>query len=402
MNLLSFSEFAINLARGLFTLALGYLLYTETNSIWAFALVFSSEFVVSILLQGFAGTMVDKYGYKRILLYASGATLILILALLSFSTDLSFKPSLLLVLAIGINLFRPFIRNAIFVLTPTLAQSKNYNLTQLNGRLSIALQTGQLLGMGSAGLIFEMELQSWMPHIVAVGYGIAFWGYVAVCRGIRQPATIKRTGKHIGWAQVKAHLRRSPILTASFVIASLDLFAIAAFNLLLAPAIEHKFEGLARWLTYLDASYAAGAVLGSLLLSRFKLPDINILIYTGLSMLSALAIVGTYIVEVSYAFSVIASVAFGITSTISTIKWITVQQHLSPEGIRGKLASIRYISNGIMVSLGTVLISFGTDIDFETGVTFAIGALSASMLLLALFTKTTGSFSESRLKTAET
>ena len=166
-------EFFNNLARGLFTLALGMMLYQITDGLMAFAFAFASEFVLSLLLQGISGSITDRYSPKKVLV-TTGAVLssvfllCVIVQLLMPTNDLV----ILFTLAIGINLCRPFFRAATFSIVPEVVEKSQFE--KVNGYTSMALQIGQIGGMVLAGVLLELsEIQGII--FTVVGCFFAMW-----------------------------------------------------------------------------------------------------------------------------------------------------------------------------------------------------------------------------------
>lgn len=385
-------EFAINAARGLFTLALGMLLYAKTESLWAFAAVFASEFAVGIFLQGIAGTSVDRFGASRVLLTAAGCSVLAIgLPLLAKSG--TSDPNILLLAAIGLNVFRPFIRNAIFVLTPDVAGPQG--LDRLNSLLSIALQAGQIVGMVMAGVVLEFWHSGEVVFVVLVGHVLAFACYAVLFgRRARVDASSPDRARGNGsWAEVFRQLREDRALVWLLAIAAVDYFSIAAFNLLLAPAVKYNFDDQARWLTIIDVCFAVGAVLGGVWVGRRR---IHGRMRVGVSAGTALAAV---MVFVAYAMALPAVVVlcatfcFGALATASTVCWMGALQRRSLAHIKGRLASLRYIVNASAVAVGVLAISKAHDLGF-TEASAAAAVLCACLFGCAALGMLAGGFAD--------
>lgn len=379
------SEFSINIARGIFTLAIGMLLYEQSESLWAFAAVFASEFVIGLFLQGLAGTLVDKMGPGRVLLSASlMSTLVLALPLLLLD-DL--QTQMLVVIAVGLNLFRPFIRNSVFVITPELVSKDK--LEKLNALISIALQAGQIIGMAMAGLLLELFESIWTIHAVFWGYFAAFTCYSLTLlqhRRVSATATASAQTKSKGsWAEVLDFLRTRSHAIYLYLVATLDFMALGLFNLLLAPAVKHNFDNLPRWLTFIDGSFAAGAMLGGFVVARHSFKENHRLPITTLSMSFICLVFLGYALHWSVWFIMLSTFVFGILTTISTVIWMSAQQRIATNHIKGRLASIRYVSNACFASIAVVLVSYANDINLTTAAYTAIACLASMLTLFWLF-----------------
>jgi len=366
-------EWATNIARGIFTLALGMLLYAETESLWAFTLAFVSEFLVSIFLQGVAGSVVDRLGAAKVLLSAALGNILVIVAAITLTDDIGQNTIVLIGIAIGLNLCRPFIRNAVFVLVPDIAGEQQ--LEKLNALISIALQAGQITGMALAGLLLELYEPSWVVYFVLLSYSLAFSCYAILLwiyhARLKEKRNLLSNDKG-SWNELATFVRGNKTVTTVFLVATCDYVAIALFNLLLAPAVKHNFDNLARWLTFLDMAFAIGAILGGMFIAATKLSFTEKLVFTSASMLSVVSVFFGYIFNLSSYFILFSAFLFGAFTTVSTVSWMSVLQALSPTQIKGRLASVRYMANALMVAVATSLVSYANDISFTQATLSAV------------------------------
>ncbi|WP_206861312.1 hypothetical protein [Lysobacter changpingensis] len=133
MYQIAIAELAVNVARGLFTLTLGMLLYKLTGDLWAFTFVYVSEFLASFLLQGLAGAAADRFGARRVLLVTLS---ILVSALVILCVSVGGRPLsaiALTVAALAMNLSRPFIINAAFVLMAEISEVRSVRIERVTG-----------------------------------------------------------------------------------------------------------------------------------------------------------------------------------------------------------------------------------------------------------------------------
>jgi predicted MFS family arabinose efflux permease len=363
MPWLVYSEFFINIARGIFTLTIGMLLFEQSESLWAFAFVFASEFAIGLFLQGVAGTIVDKHGPIRVLLLATFAS-VLVLGIPLYMTD-ELNTLTLIHIALGLNLFRPFIRNSVFVLIPELIDKDK--LEQFNAYISMALQAGQIIGMALAGLLLELFDPIFTIQAVLCGYLCALTFYLlTTCKHksnrITSTSNISPSEKNTGsWKEVLQFLRTQSGAIYTYIIPTIDYMAMALFNLLLAPAVKYNFDNLPRWLTFIDGSFAAGAIVGGALIAKNTLNDVQRLQLTSISIIVVALIFIGYALVWDVWLIMASTFVFGMLTTISTVTWMSVQQRLAPPHIKGRLASIRYIGNACFACFATVIVSFAND-----------------------------------------
>lgn len=385
-------EFAINAARGLFTLAIGMLLYEKTQSLWAFAAVFASEFAVGIFLQGVAGSSVDRFGASRVLLTAAGCSVFAI-GLPLLGKGGANDPDILLLAAIGLNVFRPFIRNAIFVLTPEVAGPQG--LDRLNSVLSIALQSGQIVGMVMAGVVLEFWHAREVVFVVLVGHVSAFVCYAVLFgRPARVDASSQDRARGNGsWAETFRQFQKDRALFWLLAIAAVDYIAIAAFNLLLAPAVRYNFDDQARWLTIIDVCFAVGAVFGGLWVGGRRVHGRMRVGVSAGTTLSAVLVFVAYAMALPAIVVLCATFCFGALATASTVCWMGALQRRSLAHIKGRLASMRYMVNASAVAVGVLAISMAHDHGFAAASAVA-AVLCACLFGCAAFGLLAGGFAD--------
>lgn len=383
MKLFIAAELSINIARGLFTLALGMMLYQATDSLWAFALTFVSEFFVAIFLQGLAGSLVDRVGAVRVM----GAALLVSTAglLAAFFLAAQQSASLLIALAILLNIARPFIRNAVFALTPQVVSEAK--LEKLNGLISIALQLGQMVGMALAGFILEWYSAGFITFATFGGYLLASGFYFTLFAHLRRRKSEHREepAEPAGWSDVGAFVAKHPRIRVVLACAAVDYMAIAVFNLLLAPAVREIFAGRERWLSFIDIAFAIGALTGGLLIAKKTFSDALKYRVSLLSTACAMGVFGCYFFRLPAPVLLGVTSLFGFMVTLSTVFWLSEIQRDTPAAIRGRVGSLRYIANSVGVILGTSLVSLANDRSFDLALLAAISVMAAALASVAVF-----------------
>ena len=399
MYQIAIAEFAVNVARGLFTLTLGMLLYKLTGNLWAFTLVYVSEFLASFLLQGFAGSAADRFGARKVLL----ATLSLLVSALTIFC-VSFRESVLSPVALtgvalAMNFSRPFIVNAMFVLTAEIAEAGSMKVERVTSALSIASQSGQILGMVLAGIVIESQFQAYLIPVTTIGFALAFAAYLSGApRRDHGPASGHADARYgrssVRWFEALSHIRANPRLALCIAFGSLDFVTIAIFNLLLAPVVSLNYGNEGRWLTIIDVSFALGAIAGGLFVLRSEMLK-NRFAYSLYSLSSAALLFLLYAID-AWAPLVVGSIlAHGFLLTLSVVGWSSSIQDLSPDWLKGRISAARNIAISILVSLAVTGISFVND--FST----LAGLYVAAALALALLFATIPFFLRFRRRDAE-
>lgn len=385
MYQIAIAELAVNVARGLFTLTLGMLLYKLTGNLWAFTLVYVSEFLASFLLQGFAGSAADSFGARKVLLVTL-SLLVSALAILCVSLGENvLSPVALTGVALAVNFSRPFIVNAVFVLTAEIAKARSVKVERVTGALSVATQSGQILGMVLAGVAIESQLQAYVIPVTTVGFAIAFAAYLSGAPR-RDPGL---AGRHptaegdrapVRWFDAFKYIRENPRLALCIAFGSLDFVTIAIFNLLLAPVVSLNYGNEGRWLTIIDVSFAVGAIAGGIFVLRSKMLK-NRFAYSLCSLSSAAVLFMLYAVDAPPILVVGSILAYGFLLTLSVVGWSSSIQDLSPDWLKGRISAVRNIAMSICVALAVTGISFVND--FSTLAGLYVAAIMAFVLMLA-------------------
>ncbi len=382
MKWLLLSEFLTNVVRGAFTLALGMILYQVTNSLWSFALVFLSDFVIALLMQSVAGVLIDKYGAGICMVLICLANALMFLGFSSLGDGLQGGSNSLIILGVLFNISRPFLRAGVFALTHQVAGDQR--LEKANGYLAQAFQIGQMIGMATTGAV----LAAYSPQVLWLILGslflIASASYVFIYLEHRQAkkdtaADDKKPAEKLG---VLTIIKANPLIALTAIIGSSDFIFIAVFNLLLAPVVEINYASNEIWLTYLDFSFAIGAIAGGVYISKAKAELGTTTRYTMLSCLSSIAVFICFIYNPPGAVTLSAIFAFGFFITLSTVVWSTTLQKLSPPEVKGRIGALKLTVNSVAIAIASLMISFASD--FGADLAMIAAAVLSSVLLLTL------------------
>jgi MFS family permease len=386
------AELLVNVGRGILTLALGLFLYRTTGNVWAFALAFSSEFAFSLVMQGLAGATADRFNAADVLAVTSGACallfgLVLGGAALAPTGSLEGSVALAMLLSVGLNVARPFLRASLFAVIHRAVDERGYE--RLNGHLAVALQVGQLAGMAAAGLLLESLRAS---HIFAI-VGLFHLG-AALChlelrrwiarRGAASPQHGATASRNATLSTVIAHVRSNPEVLSLCAIASVDVALVALFNLALAPVVQTHFDGRLLWMTVFDVSFAVGALLGGGYVSARRSP----LGIRATPTLAAAAAGGATFAGFALAAPVAvllpAIAVFGFLATVSTVMWQAGLQLIAPTKMKGRLGSLRLLCNSIVIAGATLLASYVADARLLGVPAFSAAFALVSMAAMAL------------------
>jgi hypothetical protein len=372
-----------NVGNGMYTLAVGKLLYDQTGSVAAFGGVIILEHVVTFLLHAVAGPWVDRGDPRRILV---GVDLVRggFICLASTLLGLGNVTTWIVLTTLVIQVPRPFYRAANFALTPAVVPASG--LTRFNGQASVYFQVGQLVGVLSAGPI----IQHFGAAVCFALNGVSFALAAVAVACVRVPrlevqAARARPGVREAvlqlardWREVFVLLRRDLGLLGHLIVSSGDYVAVALLNLALVPIVMQRHGGNTYWLSAIDGGFALGAIGGAMLvvfLERRGSARAAILVGLGGQGVALMAMG-----QVSHAWTTVA-LAFlaGATNTISVTVLVTTLQLRLQGPIKGRISSVR---NLLTAAIATMVVPIFTALE---GRSLAL-ALGASGLVCFVFT----------------
>ena len=362
MKWIGAGEFSINVASGIFTLTIGKLLYDMTGQLWAFAGVFFVELLATMLLQGFSGSITDKFGPRKILLVSINTltVVLLLLSLMSFLTNENLY--IFVAFAAAITISKPFTKNAVFTLIPSVVDKDN--IEKLNAIISASLQSGQIFGLVVGGIILSFESKQLIPSTItfflfisAVAYYIFFKQIDNRANNNRSDITRTQREQKLNWLYTLKVIMSNPILMIALVITTFDFMALGIFNLLLAPVVKYNFNNNTNWLLILELAFAFGAIITGAVASRVKINAEYKLLFTLLSSFSLMLFLSCYYFKLSSVVTLLAIFLMGVSSTLSVVAWSATVQKLSDDKIRGKISSIRLMLNTLLPAFVVLAVS---------------------------------------------
>ncbi|WP_144182887.1 MFS transporter [Elioraea rosea] len=259
------ADLATSTAHEMETLILGWYVLTATGSVVWLSVFGASQFLGTLISPMF-GVMGDRVGQRRVLcaMRAAYAALAACLALLDLAGLL--HPAPVFVIAALSGLVRPSdigMRNAL--IGATMPQGL------LMGAMGIARMSADSARV--LGALSGPALADWL------GFGRAY-AVLTLLYLVSIPLVLQVEERHARrtegaitspWRDLTdgvTYVRRMPVLLAALFLAFLMNFAAYPISGGLLPHVAHDVYGLDRTgLGYLSASFAAGALLGSLSLS---------------------------------------------------------------------------------------------------------------------------------------
>ena len=349
------AETLLALGQEIFLVAVGWQIYSLTNSALSLGLIGLAQFLPQFLLALLAGHVADNFDRRRITFLCQfikfGA--LALLASHTYMDALSVDIIYAATFAFGVS--HAFQQPALRALMPTLVgrgelpQCIAWNA----GTKKAAVIAGPALG----GLIYLIgAVPAYAAGALCFFGGGVLLSSIRLAHGavpVREPLTLASLFGGI------AYIRRRPVILGAM---SLDLFAVllGGATAMLPVYARDILDSGPGGLGLLRAAPAVGAVLVSLLLIRVKLDR-----HTGRTLFASIAVFGVATIVFglsrSFALSFAALMVLGASDMVSMVIRSSLVQLQTPDGMRGRVGSVHSIFTGTSNQLG----------QFESGVVAA-------------------------------
>jgi MFS family permease len=360
--------------------AIGWLVYSMTESAFALGLIGLASFAPVFLMTIPAGHAADRFDRRLIsilcyLAVALGSFGLIVAAIIG-------KDALYAVYAIAalLGTARAFASPATQALMPSLIKTEA--LPNAISWGTFAWQTASIVGPALGGVLYIFG-----PAVV-FGSGMAMFLGSALCLAAlktraeckpREPATLA-----VALAGFK-FIRNNPVI---FGAISLDLFAVLLGGAVaMLPIYARDILQTGPWgLGLLRASVSVGAILMAVLLARFPLQR-----RAGTRMLLAVAVFGLatigFALSTSLVISLIMLFIMGAADMVSVYVRQTLVQIETPDEMRGRVSAVSTVFIGASNELGEfesgmMAAAFGTVPSVVMG---GLGAIGVVLLWAWLF-----------------
>ncbi len=332
------------------TVALAAIIYTATDSVTATAMAFVVATLPSLFLSPFAGTFVDRWDRKEVLVVSDilRAALVLLVPLAVIVNVLFAYPLILLMTSISI-----FFRPARVAILPQIVGDDD--LVTANSAMWVGETVADVLGYAVAGLL-----------VLAIGAALplAFWldsaTYLASAV-LLASLVVKRRVDHVEddalgphaepsgyFAQMRAgfvFLRGDPALFANTIQAAVAQGTVGALGALTASYALQVFSsetlGWEAAFGFIETSVGAGNLVGGfvigLLGARFAKGRMIIGGYVAFGIATILMAVST-----NLAFALAFAFGLGVVNMAFIIPSQAMFQIRTPSGLMGRVVSFRF------------------------------------------------------------
>lgn len=351
------------------TLILGWYVLIETQSVLMLTIYASLQYVGTLLAPMF-GVMGDRVGHRNVLcamraLYAVLATLLMLLAFMDAVT-----PVIVLVIAAMIGLVRP---SDIGMRTALVGETMPPS--QLMGAMSIqrtTQDTARIAGaLTGAGLVAMLGMGSAYAAVVCF-YVISLvltWQAGNERAGSAHPPSAVKAGdvqRASPWRELReglAYVWHAPQLRAAMLFAFLlNLTAFPLFTGLMPYVAKEVYGADQTTLGTMVASAATGALLGSIIMTRFggMFRPARAMIVFGIGWLAMLLV---FVQTQSTATGIPVLMVAGCMQTMGLIPINALLLRTSDERYRGRIMGIRMMAiygnlPGLLLA-GPLIASFG-------------------------------------------
>jgi len=356
--------------------AVGWQLYERTGDAWSLGLVGVVELAPVLVLMVVAGHAADRYPRRNIAIFAHSLVAIAAIGLALVSWLQGPVVAIYSLLAL-IGTGRAFASPSVSTILPQLLAPAEF--ANANAWLSSAFQLAAISGPAFGGLLIAAT-------------GAATWSFAAAAAGqlffmamlrtlpARRPATPSAPrGPQDLFAGFR-FVRNNPLFLAAI---TLDLFAVLFGGAVaLLPIFAKDILGVGpAGLGWLRAAPGAGAMTMALVTTRlapWQRPGrVLLLVVAGFG----LATIG-FGLSRSFAFSLVCLFVTGIFDNVSVVIRLTLEQTITPDHLRGRVAAINYVFVGFSNEFGA----------FESGATAAlfgptlsvVGGGVATLLVVAM------------------
>ncbi len=326
-------------------IAMGWMIYDQTHSAFALAMVGLCQFLPMVVLTFVVGHVADRFDRRRIGLVCQLilATVSAALAVATWQNWLTPAGILTAVTIMGATVAfeRPTMAALLpSIMPPSLLQRAVATSTSM-------MQTALIVGPSLGGLLYGVDAVA--PFAVAaVLFAVASINVISIrmewTPSKREPVTLASVFAGVSFIKSK------PVMLGTI---SLDLFAVLLGGATaLLPMFASDILHAGPWgLGMLRAAPAVGALSMSIVLARRSLTS-----KVGAKMLTAVAVFGVativFAVSTNIALSIAALLVVGAADTVSVVVRSSLVQLLTPDSMRGRVNAVNSLFIGTSNQLG--------------------------------------------------
>ena len=336
--------------------AVGWLLYERTGDPWALGLVGAVELAPALFLMVAAGNAADRYPRRNVGIFAHSLLVCAALGLTSVSWMNGPTWAIYAILAV-VGTGRAFASPSVSTILPQLLTPAEF--ANANAWLSSTYQLASIIGPAVGGLLIAATGGATASF---AGAAVGQFIFVLMLRTMpvrRPPPAGERRSAHDLFAGFR-FVRANPLFLSAI---TLDLFAVLFGGAVaLLPMFAKDILGVGpAGLGWLRAAPGIGAMTMALVTTRRKpwaRPGVVLLwVVAGFGV----ATIG-FGLSRSFPLSLFCLFMTGVFDNISVVIRLTLEQTITPDHLRGRVAAINYVFIGFSNEFGA----------FESGATAAL------------------------------
>jgi len=338
------------------SVAVGWELYERTGDPWALGLVGVAQVAPALVLTLPAGNLADRFPRRNIAMLAHALAGLAALGLAAVSW-LGAAVELVYGLLLLTGVARAFAMPSVGTLLPQLLERRQF--ANANAWLVSSFQLAAISGPAAAGLLIALSGAATSSYLVAAVGQLLFVGLLTRLPAVAPPPSPAARSARDLFAGV-AYIRRQPVFLAAI---TLDLFAVLLGGAVaLLPIFAKDILGVGPLgLGLLRSAPSVGAMATALLATRLRPWE-----RPGRVLL--LTVAGFGIATVGFglsrdlAVSLVCLSFIGAFDAVSMVIRQTLQQVITPDRLRGRVAAVNSLFVGMSNELGA----------FESGATAAL------------------------------
>lgn len=332
-----FGQLVSQLGDRINALALIWLVYHWSGSAAMVGGIMIGATLPGILVAPYAGTVIDRYEKKRIMIIADVVRFV-VLGFVAIAAYLDFLNYTILILSTAVvSVASAFFNPAALSIMPNLVKGDKALLTSANALSQIGMSVSAVVGpiVGSALIVAIGVTFAFL--INAISFLLSIYFLLNIKQKLSTATTSKQSWlKDLG--EVKRVFTSIPLLKQLiFPVILVNLF-LCAITIML-PVLADLFESGTVGMGWLMAAFGAGMLIGTLILSavNIRISERNWIVANFVLMGTALLTIG---LGGTQGFGLLGCALAGLSLNMINIKLIVLFQILLPEASRGKVMAV--------------------------------------------------------------
>jgi MFS family permease len=357
------ARFCSAMAVMMFSVAVGWQVYTLTHSAFALGMVGLAQFVPAFLLALPGGLAADRFDRRRVLLASFGVAILVGASLLVLSFQAAPKVAWIFVVVAFIGVARAFMSPANGSLLPILVPPEQF--ARAVAWNSTAFQGATITGPALGGILYAVGPE----YVYGTATALLLLGFLCIAS---VQGRWKVPSHSAGWSGLLEGVRFVFAKKAILGAVSLDLFAVLFGGATaLLPIYARDILHAGPWaLGILRSSPALGAAIVAVWLAHHPIRS-----RAGRRMFVCVGLFGVctvvFALSTSFWLSLLALAVLGGADMVSVVVRGTLVQVSTPDAMRGRVSAVNMLFIGASNELG----------EFESGLTAAwLGTVPATVL----------------------